>query len=83
VESLALSLITPPNFGGGGGSCFPSSEVVALGVPGIPVIFWSPMSFSLCLESLWFAAEITYCARQFDQKAESTRSFLGNVRLPF
>ena len=22
VESLALSLITPPNFGGGGGSCF-------------------------------------------------------------
>src|SRR5271167_972266 len=37
VESLALSLITPPNFGGGGGICFPSIEVVALGEPGVPV----------------------------------------------
>src|ERR1700690_485560 len=37
VESLALSLITPPNFGGGAGSCFPSSVVVALGEPGVPV----------------------------------------------
>src|SRR2546429_452436 len=36
-ESLALSLITPPNFGGGGGSCFPSIVVVALGEPGTPV----------------------------------------------
>src|SRR5258707_4656835 len=35
VDSVALSLITPPNFGGNGGSCFPSSEVVALGEPGI------------------------------------------------
>src|SRR5271154_1385714 len=37
VESFALSLITPPNFGGGGGSCFPSIDVVALGEPGVPV----------------------------------------------
>src|SRR5271165_720728 len=37
VESLALSLITPPNFGGGGGICFPSIVVVALGDPGVPV----------------------------------------------
>src|SRR5271157_5111778 len=37
-ESLALSLITPPNFGGGGGSCLPSMVVVALGEPGTPVI---------------------------------------------
>src|SRR5277367_2778109 len=37
VESLALSLITPPNFGGGGGSCFPSMVVVALGAPNVPV----------------------------------------------
>src|SRR5579863_2068294 len=37
VESLALSLITPPNFGGGGGSCFPSMVVVALGEPNWPV----------------------------------------------
>src|SRR5271156_2176098 len=37
VESLALSLMTPPNFGGGGGSCLPSSEVVELGEPGTPL----------------------------------------------
>src|SRR6058998_2217191 len=36
-ESLALSLIMPPNFGGGGGSCFPSIVVVALGEPNTPV----------------------------------------------
>src|SRR5271169_2948803 len=36
-EFLALSLITPPNFGGGGGSCFPSIVVVALGEPNSPV----------------------------------------------
>src|SRR5258708_25615283 len=34
----AFSLITPPNFGSGGGSCFPSMVVVALGDPGTPVI---------------------------------------------
>src|SRR6266487_4258553 len=38
-ESLASSLITPPNFGGGGGSCFPSIVVVALGEPGVPVVW--------------------------------------------
>src|SRR5260370_7801557 len=37
VESLALCLMTPPNFGGGGGICFPSMVVVALGDPGVPV----------------------------------------------
>src|SRR5271157_1626332 len=37
VESLALSLIAPPNFGGGGGICFPSMVVVALGEPNVPV----------------------------------------------
>ena len=37
VESVALSLITPPNCIGGGGSCFPSSVIVALGEPSSPV----------------------------------------------
>src|SRR5262249_44284336 len=37
-DSLASSLITPPNFGGSGGSCLPSIVVVALGEPGVPVI---------------------------------------------
>jgi hypothetical protein len=38
-ESLASSLITPPNFGGGGGSWFPLIVVVALGEPGSPVVW--------------------------------------------
>src|SRR6266481_7346721 len=36
VESLASCLMTPPNFGGGGGICLPSMLVVALGEPGVP-----------------------------------------------
>src|SRR5262245_20693654 len=36
-ESLTFSLITPPNFGGGGASCLPSIVVVAPGEPGMPV----------------------------------------------
>jgi hypothetical protein len=41
VDSVAFSLITPPNFGSGGGSCFPEMVVVALGEPGVPVICWA------------------------------------------
>src|ERR1700735_3860471 len=41
VESLALSLITPPNGIGGGGSCFPSSVTVALAEQGTPAICWA------------------------------------------
>src|SRR5262245_1655663 len=37
----APSLITPPNFGSGAGSCLPSRVVVALGEPGVPVICWA------------------------------------------
>jgi hypothetical protein len=37
-DCRASSLITPPNFGSGGGSCFPLMVVVALGEPGVPVI---------------------------------------------
>src|SRR4249919_1725014 len=36
-DSEAFSLITPPNFGSGGGSCFPLIVVVALGEPNSPV----------------------------------------------
>ena len=36
-DSEAFSLITPPNFGSGGGSCFPPMVVVALGEPSSPV----------------------------------------------
>src|SRR5689334_17110396 len=36
-DSEAFSLITPPNFGSGGGSCLPSRVVVAPGEPRTPV----------------------------------------------
>src|SRR5213078_1495665 len=35
----ASSLITPPNFGSDGGSCFPLIVVVAPGEPGVPVVW--------------------------------------------
>src|SRR6185503_16691097 len=38
VDSEAFSLITPPYFGSGGGSCLPSSVTVVPGAPGVPVI---------------------------------------------
>src|SRR5208337_5660945 len=41
LESVALSLITPPNFCGGAGSCSPLMVVVALGEPDVPVISWA------------------------------------------
>ena len=37
VDSEALSLITPPNFGSGGGNCLPLMVVVALAEPSTPV----------------------------------------------
>jgi len=37
-DSVAFSLITPPNFGLGGGSSFPLIVMVAPGDPGSPVI---------------------------------------------
>src|SRR5438093_1714561 len=40
LESVAASLITPPNGSGGGGICFPSMVTVAWGEPGVPLICW-------------------------------------------
>src|SRR4029453_11896767 len=37
-DCRAPSLITPPNFGSGAGSCLPLMDVVALGEPEVPVI---------------------------------------------
>src|SRR4030095_3598076 len=45
-ESVAFSLITPPNCGSGGGSCLPSMVVVAPGVPGVPVVWTWAMTES-------------------------------------
>src|SRR5271165_3075301 len=36
-ESLALSLMTPPNAGGAGGRTRPLMEMVELGLPGVPL----------------------------------------------
>src|SRR6185369_12550502 len=36
-DPCSVSLITPPNFGGGAGSCFQLAVVVALGDPNTPV----------------------------------------------
>ena len=40
VDSEALSLMTPPKGGLGGGSCLPSIVVVAVGEPRTPVTCW-------------------------------------------
>ncbi len=37
-----VSLMTPPNFGGGAGSCVPFTVVVALAEPATPVVCWAP-----------------------------------------
>src|SRR5437016_12570688 len=54
LESVALSLITPPNGSGGGGICFPSIVTVASGEPGVPLI---------CCAQAEAAAAITAAAR--------------------
>src|SRR5271154_2996628 len=87
VESLALSLITPPNGIGGGGSCFPSSVTVALGEPGTPVICWakagvepsSPMAINRAntvkvANVFWHRAFIERCpppSKRFEKKVFS------------
>src|SRR5260370_33687590 len=38
-DCRASSLITPPNFGSGGGSCFPLIVVVAPGEPCVPAVW--------------------------------------------
>src|SRR5277367_4612450 len=42
VESLATSLITPPNLGAGAGSCLPLTVVVASAEPSRPVTTCAP-----------------------------------------
>src|ERR1700759_1121243 len=57
VDSEAFSLMTPPNFGSGGGSCLPSMVVVALGEPGTPVTCWAILD----TEEIATAIAITIC----------------------
>ena len=41
LDSWALMLIVPPNFGGGAGRVFPSIVVVASGEHGVAVVCWA------------------------------------------
>src|SRR5215469_6334889 len=41
LDWSAFSLVTPPNFGSGGGSCLPLMVVVAAGDPAVPLICWA------------------------------------------
>src|SRR5271166_5685082 len=66
VDSDAFSLITPPNFGSGGGSCFPSIVVVAVGEPKTPVICGAPVA--ACTDvCAW--AEVDFAPNQAPPKA--------------
>src|SRR6185437_14084711 len=57
VDSDAFSLITPPNFGSGGGNCLPSRVVVAPGEPGVPVVWiWAWAEIAVIIAT---AANIT------------------------
>src|SRR5271170_6383057 len=52
LESLALRLMTPPNFEAGFGMYFPSIVVVLLGEPGAGLVgCWSPWAASVALGS--------------------------------
>src|SRR5512135_2539282 len=60
-ESLAFSLITPPNFGGGGGNCLPSMVVVALGEPGTPVTCCADAPVAITPDSATVSDWMTNC----------------------
>src|ERR1700731_1724458 len=76
LESLALRLMTPPNFGGGGGRYFPSIVVVAPGDPGTPVIGWPwPGCGSACSSDGIFPVATTYPRTAPSTASSKPRSF--------
>src|SRR5271155_1941406 len=77
VDSLALSLITPPNFGGGGGSCFPSMVVVALGAPRVPV---TCCAAAAATASIAIRKNAAACSKNFVALSSLFISALLNVR---
>ena len=68
-DSEAFSLITPPNFGSGGGSCLPLIVVVALGEPGTPVVCISVARHE--------AAANTSAAPQSTDRMTGVAAFIG------
>jgi hypothetical protein len=75
VDCSAPSLITPPNFGSGGGSCLPLMVELALGEPSVPLTCWAAAWLAMASE----------LARQrsalVTDRRENAREF-GMVRLP-
>ena len=49
-DCSAPSLITPPNFGSGGGSCLPLMVELALGEPSVPETCWAPVWLTIASE---------------------------------
>ena len=69
VDSEAFSLITPPNFGSGGGSCFPSMVVVALGDPNSPVTCCARQKEEGSVKAAAQSAIATTCLTAFIRKS--------------
>src|SRR6266581_1443050 len=67
-EWRASSLITPPNFGSGAGSCFPLMVVVAPGEPGVPVV---------CICALAEGATAMTAAASITRKRICVADFIG------
>src|SRR6266436_10138657 len=65
VESLALSLITPPNGSEGGGICFPSMVTVASGEPGVPLICCVQAEGATAMTAAAKIPERTICLADF------------------
>ncbi len=75
VDCSAPSLITPPNFGSGGGSCFPVMVELALGDPRVPLT---------CCAAAWLAkaSELTRQSNVLvKDRRENAREF-GMFQLP-
>ena len=54
-------MITPPNFNGGAGICFPSIVTVELGFPGVPLICWDLVEGATAITAAAIVAlKITY-----------------------
>jgi hypothetical protein len=71
----AVSLITPPNFAGGGGSWSPWTVVVALGDPGVPLIFWALASPGMSADASINTADHLLTNPLIAASPESARSF--------
>src|SRR5262245_45600809 len=83
LDSLASSLITPRKGCGGGGSCSPSIVVVALGEPGVPVV-WMPgaaacWAFDGDTAALFEDSQPGSAPSESTSNTAASRSFMGHL----